>query len=473
MKTHTIDVAVVGAGTAGLVARRAAEKLGARVVLIEGGPYGTTCARVGCMPSKLLIAAADAAWHVADAGTFGIRVPPGVRVDGRAVLERVRRERDHFVAFVLDSVEAIPAEQRLRGCARFVGPTSLQVDDHTRVDAKAVVIATGASPSVPTALRPFADMLLSSENIFELPDLPSSLAIIGAGIIGLEIGQALHRLGVRTTWFSRSDRLTRLSDPAVRAVVARVFGAELDLQLQTDPTITRAADGFQIRWTDGAGAAREARFEAVLCATGRHPNLDALDLPRAGIRGLPAIDPQTMQAGNLPIFVAGDVTAYRPLLHEAVDEGRIAGGNAARYPEVRAHSRRTPLEIVFTSPNIAVVGARHCELDPAETAIGEVSYADQGRARVMNENAGIVRIYARKDCGALVGAEMFGPRVEHTAHLLAWAIQSGLTAEDALELPVYHPVIEEGIRSALRDLCTQLKLRPPEQPRDLECGPGA
>jgi len=472
MPTLTVDVAVIGAGSAGLTARRQAAKLGASVVLIEHGPNGTTCARVGCMPSKLLIAAADAAWHVAEAGHFGVRVPAGVRIDGPAELERVRAERDRFVSFVLDSLETIPAEQRLAGRARFVGPTTLQVDDHTRVEAKAVVIATGASPTLPVSLQPLREHLLSSDAIFELRDLPASLGIIGTGVIGLELGQALHRLGVRTMLFSHSDRLATLTDPVVHEVAARVLGAELDLHLSTTVDVTRTADGFDIRWTDAAGTAREGRVDAVLYATGRHPNLAGLDLARAGIRGIPAVDPHTMQCGTLPIFIAGDVAAYRPVLHEAVDEGRIAGANAARYPDVRAHPRSTPLEIVFTAPNIATVGARYCELDPTETEIGSVSYADQGRARVMRENAGMVRIYARRDNGTLLGAEMFGPRVEHTAHLLAWAVQCGLTAATALDMPFYHPVVEEGIRTALRDLCARLRLQPPERPKDLECGPG-
>ena len=92
---------------------------------------------------------------------------------------------------------------------------------------------------------------------------------------------------------------------------------------------------------------------------------------------------------------------------------------------------------------------------------------------VIGENAGVVRIYADRACGTLRGAELFAPRAEHTAHLLAWAVQSRLTAEQALEMPIYHPVIEEGIRTALRDLCARLKLRAPERPPDLECGPGA
>jgi dihydrolipoamide dehydrogenase len=472
MQTLTVDVAVIGAGTAGISARREAEKRGASVVLIEGGPYGTTCARVGCMPSKLLIAAADAAHQVAGAGRFGIRVPGPVRVDGPAVLARVRSERDRFVAFVHDSIEAIPAAQRLRGHARFTGPTTLHVDEHTRVAAKAIVVATGASPFVPPALQTLREHVLVSDDVFELADLPSSLAIIGTGVLGLEIGQALHRLGVRTTLFSRSKQLGPLTDPAVHAVATQVLGAELDLQLGCMPALGRDGDGFVLRWTDAAGAAREARFDQVLCATGRRPNLDGLDLARAGVEGLAVVDPRTMQCGTLPIFIAGDASTDRPVLHEAVHEGRIAGSNAASYPEVRAHLRRTPLEIVFTMPQMAIVGTPYCELDRATTEIGCVAYSDQGRARVMGENAGTVRIYADRS-GTLLGAEMFGPRVEHTAHLLAWAVQGRVTVSAALELPVYHPVIEEGIQTALRDLGARLKLRAPERPRDLECGPGA
>jgi len=473
MSTLRVDVAVIGAGTAGLAARREAVKRGAKVVLIEGGPYGTTCARVGCMPSKLLIAAADAAHHVAQAGTFGIRVPDGVRVDGRAVMERVRRERDRFVGFVLESVESIPAAERLRGHARFAGPTTLLVDDHTRVEAKAIVIATGSSPTVPPDMQALREHLWVSDDVFEQIELPRSLAVIGTGVVGLELGQALQRLGVRTTFFSHSAHLGPISDPAVQTVIAAQLGGELDLQLSTKPEVTHDADGFRIRWNDASGPAREVRCEAVLCATGRRVNLDGLDLARAGISGVPIIDPRTGQCADLPVFIAGDASAYRPTLHEAADEGTAAGINAASFPDVQPRVRRTWLEIVFTMPNMAVVGTPYGQLDHGAVAIGCVSYADQGRARVIGENAGLVRIYARRDDGRLIGAEMFGPRVEHTAHLLAWAVQSRLTADDGLAMPVYHPVIEEGIRTALRDLCAHLTLRPPERPADLECGPGA
>lgn len=165
MQKRIVDVAVIGAGTAGLNARREVEKRGGNAVLIESGPYGTTCARVGCMPSKLLIAAADAAHEVATAERFGVRVETGWQIDGRAVMERVRRERDRFAGFVVQSTEAIPEQQRLRGHARFLEPTTLQVDDHTRVEARTVVVATGSSSWVPSPFDGLNELVMTNNDV--------------------------------------------------------------------------------------------------------------------------------------------------------------------------------------------------------------------------------------------------------------------------------------------------------------------
>ena len=152
MNTLHTDVAIIGAGTAGMSAYRAALAHTPNVLVIENGPYGTTCARVGCMPSKLLIAAAEAAHTIAHAGRFGVHGGE-LRVDGAAVMARVRSERDRFVGFVLDAVEHWPAEHRLRGRARFIDDHTLDVDGHTRVLASRIVIATGSRPTLPEAWR--------------------------------------------------------------------------------------------------------------------------------------------------------------------------------------------------------------------------------------------------------------------------------------------------------------------------------
>jgi dihydrolipoamide dehydrogenase len=475
MTTRAVDVAIIGAGTAGLSARREAAKAGARVVLIESGPYGTTCARVGCMPSKLFIAAAEAAHAVAGAGEFGIDIPGGARVDGRAVMQRVQRERDRFVSGVLDSIREIPDKQLLRGHARFVGPNTLEIDDGTRIEARASVIATGSHSSIPRSLELVREHVLVSDDVFEWQDLPGSIGVIGTGSVGLELGQALHRLGVRTCLFSQGNSIGPLRDPVVNDAARNIIAQELPLLLKTETEFEKDGDSVRVRWRTN-GVEGEESFQRILSATGRPPNLGRLGLERAGLeldeRGSPCFDPRTMQCGDSPIFIAGDVNGDRPLLHEAADEGRIAGINAASWPAVEAKARRTPLAIVFTDPQLAVVGTGFTGL-AGNVAIGSIDYRDQGRARVIGKNAGLIRIYARRETGTLIGAEMVAPRVEHMAHLLAWAIQRELTAADVLDLPFYHPVLEEGIRSAIRALCSELNTMPPERPQDLECGPGS
>ncbi len=477
METVNVDVAVIGAGTAGLNARRQVQKNGRSVVMIESGPYGTTCARVGCMPSKLLIAAAEVAHEARHAERFGVRVED-VRVDGRAVLERVRRERDRFVGFVVRDTEALPEQQRLRGHARFTGPTTLEVGDHTRLEARAVVVASGSTPFVPAPFDALGDRVMVNDDVFELEDLPESVAVVGAGIIALELGQALARLGVRVALFGRSENLGPFTDPELQRVARETLGAELELHLASQVAEAKAAaEGVAIRWRDASGVEHEEVFERVLAAAGRRPNLVSLDFEKTGIaldeRGLPPWDPRTGQVGDAPIFLAGDVTGHRAVLHEAADEGRIAGSNAATFPEVTAHVRREPLAIAFTEPQIAIAGARHADLDLDAIEIGEVSYADQGRARVMGRNQGLVRLYANK-CGCqLVGAEMFGPRVEHMAHLLSWAIQEGLTVQHILRMPFYHPVVEEGLRTGLRNLAEKLRVTGDCRCEDLAEAPGA
>jgi dihydrolipoamide dehydrogenase len=466
---------VIGAGTAGLSARREVERAGKSAVMIEDGPYGTTCARVGCMPSKLLIAAADLAHEIDHAAEFGVRAGK-LEIDGRAVLERVRRERDRFVGFVLDSVDDLADDKKIRGRAHFVAPTELVVDGHTRVLADAVVIATGSRPHIPPSVATAGDRVFTSDQIFEIENLPGSAAIVGTGIIGLELGQALARLGVRTAFFSRSDRLAQATDPAVRSVVRDVLSRELDLRLDVAVSAEKTDDGCRVRWHAADGGDHEETFDIVVAASGRVPNLDDIGIENCnlelGERGIPVFDHRTMQCGSSPIFMAGDVTADRPLLHEASDEGHIAGFNAARFPNVRARMRRVPLSVTFTDPQIAIAGHAYRDLDHGAIEAGEVRYDDQGRARVMGKNAGIVRLYGERETGLLVGAEMFGPRVENTAHLLAWAIQSGLNVDRALDMPFYHPVVEEGIRTALRDLSGKLKVHGMPRPHDLECGPG-
>lgn len=483
MKTLTTDVAVIGAGTAGMSAWRAARAHTPNVLLIERAQYGTTCARVGCMPSKLLIAAAEAAHVIEHAGVFGVH-GGGLRVEGEAVMARVRAERDRFVGFVVEAVEAWPAAHRLMGHARFVEPQALQVetaDGPVRVQAGRIVIATGSRPAMPAAWRStLGDRLIVNDDVFDWRTLPRSVAVVGAGVIGLEFAQALHRLGVRVRLVGRGSRLGPLTDPALQKVAAEVLGRGLPMQLDAHHLeLSREGDEVGIRTVDGAGRAHEERFEFLLAATGRRANVDDIGLESSDLArdaaGVPLYDRRTGQAGDRPVFIAGDAGEDRPLLHEAADEGRIAGDNAGRWPDVRVRPRRAPLAVVFSDPQIALAGATHAELvaSGAPFAVGEASFDDQGRSRVMARNAGALRVYGSPQDGRFLGAEMIGPAAEHIGHLLAWSVQRGDTVQQMLDSPFYHPVVEEGLRTALRTLQRALRMGPPPVERCLDCGPGA
>jgi len=461
MKTLQTDVAVIGAGTAGLAAYRAAIKAGKRVLMIEGGPYGTTCARVGCMPSKLLIAAAEAAHAASHTGPFGVHVDGQIRVDGREVMDRIKRERDRFVGFVLDGVENIPAEHKLRGYARFVAPNVLEVENHTRVEAGSVVIATGSSPSIPPPFKALGDRLVINDDVFSWDDLPKRVAVFGPGVIGLEIGQALARLGVVVRVFGVSGSLAGLTDLAVRQVAKKVFQQEFYLDPDARVLETkRIGNEVEIRYVKLDNSEAVERFDYALISTGRRPNLGGLDLQKAGItvndQGIPAFDRQTMQIEGLPVFIAGDVNNDVPLLHEAADEGQIAGQNAALFPAVTPGLRRTPLAVVFCDPQIAMVGQGPDKLVKGAYVIGQVDFTGQGRSRVMLKNKGVLHLYADIKTRRFVGAQMVGPSAEHIAHLLAWSVQQQMTIDQMLQMPFYHPVIEEGLRTALRDAAARL-----------------
>lgn len=462
MKQIKVDVAIIGTGTAGLAAYRAAHAQGARTVIIEGGPYGTTCARVGCMPSKLLISAADAA-HMLDAASgFGVHAE-AVRIDGVAVMARVRRERDRFVGFVLESVDGIPADDKLRGHARFTGPHTLRIDDHTEVEAARIVIATGSTPIVLPQLAGIEGAIIS-DDVFEWTDLPTSVAVIGTGVIGLELGQALTRLGVRVRFYARGGSIANLSDPEVLHVATRALGEELDIQFQCRVVhAVRDGDAIALTVANAAGEESTERFQYVLQTAGRTPNTHNIGIEHTGIaldeKGIPVFDEATMQCGASHIFIAGDANNERPVLPEAADHGKIAGDNAGRFPDVRPGLRRTPLAITFTEPQIAVLGQSYkvlCEPGKPKFAVGKVSFENQGRSRVMLQNKGALRVYAQYGTGRFLGAEMIGPRAENLGHLLAWACQARMTVEQMLDMPFYHPVIEEGVRTALRDLHASL-----------------
>ncbi|WP_287926737.1 dihydrolipoyl dehydrogenase [Diaphorobacter sp.] len=449
--SQPLDVIILGAGSAGLAALREVRKRTDHWRIVNDGPWGTTCARVGCMPSKMLIEAANA-YHARRAlHTFGIEGADALRVDLPAVLRRVRALRDDFVAGTLAATDA--GERAISGHARLLDAQRVEVNGQVHT-ARRIIIATGSRPIVPEDWLAFGNRILTTDTLFEQPTLGPRVAVIGLGPLGVEIAQALARLGVEVIAFATGKSVAGLSDPAINDALLARLKDEFIVNVGDKAELREVAGGIQV--TNGSAT---VVVDQVVAAMGRRPNLEHLGLDTLGValddKGRPPIDPCTLQVGDLPVFIAGDADGDRPLLHEAADEGHIAGLNALA-PTPRGFARRTPLAITFSQPNAAVVGQRHADLPEGQWVGGTVDFARQGRARVAQCNHGRLNVYAEHGSGRLLGAELCTPAGEHMAHLLALAVEQRLTVHDLLRMPFYHPVLEEGLRTALRDAASRL-----------------
>ena len=461
MEERQVDVAIIGSGSAGLYAMSKVRPSGKSVVLINGGELGTTCARVGCMPSKAVIQIAEDFHRRGVFKRFGVEGHERLSVDVSEAMGYVQDLRDVFVERVIsNSTDKMPDGMFVAGYTRFVEPNLLEMDDGQRIRAGKVIIATGSRPIVPAAWEPFRDRIITTDDFFELEELPTSIAVIGLGVIGLEIGQSLHRLGCKVVGIDMQEAVGGLTDPVAIKSAVDIIGSEMELWLGQGAQISEGSNG-RLRVSAGDNT---IEVERVLASMGRQPNVEKLGLDAIGVpvdkRGVPLFDPNTMQVGDLPLFLAGDVTGERPLLHEAGDEGRIAGQNAVS-DTVSSYRRKTPLNITFCDPNIVQVGQPFAALDLDSSAIGEVQMAPVGRAIIMAKNKGVIRVYADKASGTMLGAEMVCIKAENLGHLLAWSIQQGLTVGDLLQMPFYHPVIEEALQAALYDLYAKVDAKNP------------
>ncbi|MDA5133319.1 dihydrolipoyl dehydrogenase [Psychrobacter sp. ANT_H3] len=480
--TRKVSVAVIGAGTAGQNAFRQARKLKDDVIIINDGFWTTTCIAVGCMPSKLLIAAADRAHEANHSGEFGVHA--SARIDGKQVMARVRAERDHFASYVEEQVESWPAETKIAGRA-YINEQGLIEVNNELIEADKIIVATGSSTFIPEGWADkLGDTMLTSDTVFELADLPKSLAVVGAGAIGLELAQAFKRLSVDVTLFNRVKRVASLKDDDINNKAIDCLNRELTMHLGSNITEvgTQADAGDKgsvafIDYEDSAGQTQQWQGEYVLVATGRRNNIDALGVENLGVelddKNRPKqLDKKTGKIGDLEVYIVGDANANLPLLHVASDEGFSAGSLVCdNKTDAYIRPPATPFSIVFCAPQIVNVGMSLPEIQAdseLEHVIGKVSFDNQGRSRVMGVNCGLLHIYGCKKTDRILGASMVGPDAEYIGHILAMAITNDLSIKDMLDTPFYHPTILEGLRTALRDVQRMMKI--PYQSHDTQEG---
>lgn len=462
--TIRVDVAVIGAGTAGMHAFSTAHRAGADTVLIDQGPLGTSCARVGCMPSKAVLHAGKR-WST----LLGL-LPQGSAYQlpaGHTTPQQLWQEalavRDELVDGNVRNLHQLAGARLLQASARFVAPDTLALSDGRRVQARAFVVATGSEAVRPAELdAALGDALITTDELFYLPQLPRSVAVMGLGAIGLEMGLALSRLGVQVAAAGRSPVLAKIADPEVAQAAERYFSQQLPLALN-QAQITAHREGEDVLMQ--AGPLRH-RAQYLLAALGRKPRWQGLDIAQAGVqlddKERPRLEAASLRCAGTQVFVAGDVSASRALMHEAGHEGSLAAQQALRalgdgeWKHLPQRHRTVPMSIVFSDPDIAQVGTSFDRL-PEDVVIGTVHGTGSGRSKLMQAPHHILRLYAQRSTGRLLGASVMCAGGEHLAHQLAWSVQREETIDSMLALPYYHPTMEEMIDTALRDMRRSLR----------------
>ena len=454
------DIIIIGAGTAGISAYKEAVKKTQNILIINDGPWDTTCARVGCMPSKILISTANRMYDIQHSENLGLKVSS--KIDTHSVMQHVQTLRDRFTRATLKDVESWPTEHRISGRAEFINQNTIRVNNQ-KYQAKSFILAVGSIPTVdPKQQQTLGSRLLTSDQIFELDQLPKSIAVIGSGVIALELAQALHRLGVKTTIFARSRRIGSLTSPMLQKLAQDEMSKELEIKFEVLPEQYELIDNqVQLTFTE-SGQQKNLLVDYVLAATGHRTllntlNLENIDRSYNDLKKLP-IDHQTKQLGNDPIFIVGDAYTNTPIQHEAAHEGRMAVNNCLNFPDTHSLKTLPPIAVLFSSPQIATIGKSHKQLLNANEQFitGTVSYEKQGRALVTGKNKGAIEVYISKNTFKLLGAELFCPEAEHLAHLLCWIMSEDLTIREILEKPFYHPTLEEGLRTAFKHARRQL-----------------
>jgi dihydrolipoamide dehydrogenase len=451
--SESFDVIVIGSGPGGYVCAIRAAQLGLKVACVEKREtLGGTCLNIGCIPSKALLQSSENFHQVSHAmQDHGIAVGE-VRLD----LARMQARKGEVVAANTKGVEFLFRKNKvtwLKGAAKFNGPHEIDVAG-TAYTAKHVVIATG-SESVPLkGVEVDEKSIVTSTGALELDAVPKHLVVIGAGVIGLELGSVWRRLGAEVTVIEFLDRITPGLDSEIATQFQKVLTKQ-GLKFKLGAKVTGAKVGnagvtLTVEPAKG-GAAEEIAADIVLLAIGRYPFTGGLGLDAAGVetdqRGRIKID-EHFQTNVAGVYAIGDVVAGPMLAHKAEDEGvaiaeRIAGqAGHVNYEAIPS--------VVYTWPEVAAVGKTEEELKAAGVAykVGKFPFTANGRARAMGDTDGFVKILSDKATDRLLGAHILGPDAGTLIAELTTAIEFGASAEDVARICHAHPTLSEAVKEA-------------------------
>ena len=461
------DLIVIGAGPGGYIAAIRAAQLGMAVVCIDawanakGGPApGGTCTNVGCIPSKALLQSSehfDQAGHVF--AEHGIAVS-GLKLDLDRMLARkelVVRQNNEGILYLFKKNKV----EFVHGRAAFVGAGSAGFEigvtppsgDALKLVARQVIIATGSSPRALPGAAFDEDRILSNTGALAISSVPKRLGVIGAGVIGLEMGSVWRRLGAQVTVLEALPEFLGAADVQVAKEAQKQFKKQgLDIQLGVKITeVKTSAKGVSLRYADAAGAAQKLEVDRLIVSIGRVPNTEGLNLQAVGLqadeRGFVPVDADCKTSVD-GIWAIGDVVRGPMLAHKAEEEGTaVAERMAGQKPHVDFN---TVPWVIYTAPEIAWVGQTEQQLKAAGRAYksGSFPFLANGRARALGDTTGFVKMLSDAATDEILGVHIIGPMASELIAEAAVAMEFKAAAEDIARICHAHPTLSESMKEA-------------------------
>jgi len=445
---QSFDFIVVGGGSAGYAGARTACDAGAKVAVVDGASeLGGLCILRGCMPSKILIYAAEVLHQAQHAAVFGLEIP-SARANLAALQERKRRLVAEFAECRVQQLESgrFPL---FRHRARFTGPREITLADGTILTAKHFLVATGsviARPPVPGLDKVTA---LTSDDVLNLSHAPESVIVLGGGVVACELAQFLQRIGSKVTLIQRSPHILKEHSPAAAVVVEKALrddGMTVFTGTHLEEISPLPDGGARVVFTH-QGQRQTCEAKTLFNALGREPATKHLGLNFAEVALSPSGHVQTdefQRSSNPVIYAAGDCAGPHEIVHVAIMQGETAARHALGRPATPV-SESHLVKVVFTDPQVASAGLSEKQIKDRHIPYVSASYPfdDHGKSILMEARRGYVKIFARKPDGHLLGAECVGRDASELIHAPAVALPLNATIHDLLRAHWYHPTLSE------------------------------
>jgi pyruvate/2-oxoglutarate dehydrogenase complex dihydrolipoamide dehydrogenase (E3) component len=455
------DLVVIGGGSAGFNGARTAVGLGKRVAIVDAGTQlGGLCILRGCMPSKTLLYATDVLHLAQTARPLGLRIPKA-KVDMKALHARKVRIIGEFAEYRVRQLES-GRYTLFRESARFVDPRTVELSGGARLTADHFLIATGSAIAIPPVPGLAETPAWTSDDVLDLDFVPESVIVLGGGIVACELAQFLKRIGSRVVLIQRSAHVLRDHSPEASEVVQQAFRDE-GIDLITGTKLTRISGdsrGVTVRFEhNGRTLTRRARH--LFNALGRAPATAHLGLEAAGVRLEPSGRIRVnrwQQTTARHIYAGGDVCGPHDIVHLAVAQGELAARHAFGVRGLRPVDTLPLLNVVFTDPALATLGAQESELTEGSVPFLKASYPfdDHGKSILMEAKRGYVKVLAEPARGRILGVEVVGREAGELIHCFSGPVSMGATVFDLLRAPWYHPTLAEIFTYPLEEIAEQV-----------------